>query len=277
MERNGEGVTGLDYLSVAAILLIGVPHGGLDGAVARRVGWPNSLKAWVTFHFSYILIAALVSMFWWIYPLASLTLFLIISGIHFGASDIRHIMEYGENHWLPIIAHGGLVCIAIPGFQVSAVAPIFTVLIGENGGSSLLQTISYLLYPYLGVVIIYFGFSLKNGKWKACALHLFILLLLAFWLPPLVSFALYFCFWHSRSHALRIWENIKPKERSKSLIETFVYSGVAWLVALCFFWYFQESADSALLQLTFIGLAALTVPHMILVDLVDSKLHRLIS
>jgi Brp/Blh family beta-carotene 15,15'-monooxygenase len=126
-------------------------------------------------------------------------------------------------------------------------------------------------------VIIYFGFSLKNGKWKACALNLLSLLLLAFWLPPLVSFALYFCFWHSRSHALRIWENIKPEERPKSLIETFAYSGAAWLAALCFFWYFQGSPDAALLQLTFIGLAALTVPHMILVDLVDSKLHRLIS
>ena len=57
MERSGEGMTGLDYLSIAAILLIGVPHGGLDGAVARRVGWPNSIRAWVTFHFSYILIA----------------------------------------------------------------------------------------------------------------------------------------------------------------------------------------------------------------------------
>jgi Brp/Blh family beta-carotene 15,15'-monooxygenase len=205
-----------------------------------------------------------------------LTLFLIISGIHFGASDIRHIMEYGENHWLPLIAHGGLVCIAIPGFQLSGVAPIFNILIGEHGGSSLLRAISYLLYPYLGVVIMYFGFSLRNGKWKASALNLFSLLLLAFWLPPLVSFAMYFCFWHSRSHVLRIWENIRPAERRKSLIETFIYTGIAWLGAGCFFWYFRESPDSAILQLTFVGLAALTVPHMVLVDLIDSKLHRLI-
>ncbi len=56
-------MTGLDYLSIAAVLLIGVPHGGLDGAVARRVGWPNSIKAWIAFHLSYILIAALVSNF----------------------------------------------------------------------------------------------------------------------------------------------------------------------------------------------------------------------
>tara|TARA_Y100000385_G_C13044772_1_gene616937 strand:- start:635 stop:1447 length:813 start_codon:yes stop_codon:yes gene_type:complete len=270
-------MTGLDYLSIAAVLLIGVPHGGLDGAVARRVGWPNSIKAWIAFHLSYILIAALVSIFWWIFPLASMTLFLIISGIHFGVSDIRHIMEYQKNHWLPIIAHGGLVCIAIPGFQLSAVAPIFKILIGEDGGSSLLQAINYLLYPYLAIVIIYFVFSLKNREWKACAVNLFSLLLIALLLPPLLSFALYFCFWHSRSHVLRIWENIKPEDRKKSLVETFAYSGAAWLAALCFFWYFRESPDYALLKLTFIGLAALTVPHMILVDFLDSKLHRLIS
>jgi hypothetical protein len=28
-----------DYWALAAILLAGVPHGGFDGAVARRTGW----------------------------------------------------------------------------------------------------------------------------------------------------------------------------------------------------------------------------------------------
>jgi hypothetical protein len=43
-------MTSYDYIAMAAILLIGVPHGGLDGAVARRIGWPMSPWGWITFH-----------------------------------------------------------------------------------------------------------------------------------------------------------------------------------------------------------------------------------
>ena len=35
-------MTSYEYIAMAAMLLIGVPHGGLDGAVARRIGWPMS-------------------------------------------------------------------------------------------------------------------------------------------------------------------------------------------------------------------------------------------
>ena len=31
-------MTSWDMLAIAAILLLGVPHGGLDGAIARRIG-----------------------------------------------------------------------------------------------------------------------------------------------------------------------------------------------------------------------------------------------
>ena len=45
-------------IAIAAILLIGVPHGGLDGAVARRAGWPSGTGPWIAFHLIYLLLAA---------------------------------------------------------------------------------------------------------------------------------------------------------------------------------------------------------------------------
>ena len=71
-------LSNVSFLAIAAILLIGVPHGGLDGAVARRVGWPNGILPWVLFHLIYLLLAARVAGLWWLYPLPSLMFFLLI-------------------------------------------------------------------------------------------------------------------------------------------------------------------------------------------------------
>ena len=93
-----------------------------------------------------------------------------------------------------------------------------------------------------------------------------------------MSFALYFCLWHSRSHTLRIWQGIEEKsERRRSFIEAAIYSLMAWTGALIFLLFFQGPLSASIVQLTFIGLAALTVPHMLLVDLAyNTKQQRLL-
>lgn len=267
-------MTSYDYIAMAAILLIGVPHGGLDGAVARRIGWPMSSWGWITFHLAYTLIAIFVMAIWWLLPLTSLVAFLMISGLHFGASDIKHIDEIGSKRWLPLMAHGGLVPIAIPGFQPEAVLPIFTILVGEPSSAILLRTIDSIFSYYIAIVIAYLLFSSKYNKWRSCAANLVALLVLAYWLPPLISFAIYFCLWHSRSHYARIWRSIALSDRPRCITETIVYSICAWFVAVGFYWYFQMTLNQGLIEITFIGLAALTVPHMLLVDLADSNSNR---
>ena len=257
-------------IAIAAIMLIGVPHGGLDAAVARRAGWPSGTGPWIAFHLVYLLLAAGVAGLWWLYPLPSLIFFLIISALHFGSSDIHPVSApSSKDAWLPLIAHSGLVVIAIPAFQSSAVEPLFAVLIGADNSLWLLQQIQQLLLPWAVGLFAYGIYSIYQPRWRRTLLSLAILIALAYLLPPLVSFAIYFCLSHSRGHMLRIWRSIRQNERRRSALEALIYSLLAYAAAALYF-ALQANSEIAptLIQLTFIGLAALTVPHMLLVDFI---------
>ncbi len=256
-----------DMLAIAAILLIGVPHGGLDGAVARRIGWPSGLMPWLGFHLAYIALATLVGVVWWLFPLSSLVIFLLISALHFGASDIADI----GSDWLPWITHGGLVCIVIPSLQATSVEPIFAVLAGVTNADLIMTGISTLFMPWAFCFIGYCGFTYFKPQYRKPLISLMVLVGLASILPPLISFALYFCLWHSRSHMLRLWRSLAPLERSRSLREASSYTVLAWISLGIIFYLLKGAAADSLVQITFIGLAALTLPHMLLVDFADSK------
>ena len=99
-----------------------------------------------------------------------------------------------------------------------------------------------------------------------------VLIVLVYFLAPMISFSLYFCFWHSRSHMLLIWRSLKqPDMRSRASYEMIVYSLMAWSAIIVGYYYLQTSVNTALIQLTFIGLASLTVPHMLLVDYANKR------
>jgi Brp/Blh family beta-carotene 15,15'-monooxygenase len=257
-------------LAIAAILLVGVPHGGLDGAVARRIGWPTGLFPWLGFHLAYMALAAAVTVLWWLFPLPSLGVFLLISALHFGASDI---VDRGTD-WLPWLAHGGFVCIAIPSLQPLLVEPIFTILVGANNANLLMSGITYLFLPWIICLISYCIYAYVKPQYRKPFTSLIMLVGLAAMLPPLVSFSLYFCLWHSRGHMRRLWLSLAQPERNHSLLEAAVYTGMAWISAGIIFYYLQGSTTSSLVQLTFIGLASLTLPHMLLVDYADRKSYK---
>jgi Brp/Blh family beta-carotene 15,15'-monooxygenase len=256
-----------DMFAIGAVILLGVPHGGLDGAVARRVGWPSGPIAWLGFHLGYITIGILVTLFWWSFPLVSLALFLAITAVHFGASDIADI----GSDILPWVVHGGLVTIAIPNLQSTLVEPIFTILIGAHNASLLMNGLSSLFLPWLLGLIGYCIFAYNHPPYRKSLLQLLVFFGLAIILPPLISFALYFCLSHSRGHLVRLWRSLGLTEQRRSLIEATIYTLISWLSVGIIIYYFQTSFTENLIKLTFIGLAALTLPHMLLVDCADRR------
>jgi len=263
-----EGLVLLDMASVIALLfvvLVGLPHGAFDGAIANHLGAGRSLAEAAKFITSYCTAAGLVIVIWIMFPAVTLTLFLIISMIHFGRGDAS--AQSRPVFIMQVLLHGGLPIFGIIYFQQSSVFPLFDAL--TNGGSDLPILTSNIMVPVMGLMAgVYSLMAFRDASLRARFAEFVLLAVVFAFLPPLVSFALYFCIIHTGRHMRRIWHVLASSSSPEGLYKQAAgFTLASWLVGgVALVWLETGNLDAALLQVVFIGLAALTVPHMILVD-----------
>ena len=263
-----EGLVLLDMASVIALLfvvLIGLPHGAFDGAIANHLGAGRSLAEAAKFITSYCAAAGLVIVIWIIFPAVTLTLFLIISMIHFGRGDAS--AQSRPVFMMQVLLHGGLPIFGIIYFQQSSVVPLFDAL--TNGDPNLPILTSNIMVPVIGLMAgVYSLMAFRDSSLRARFAEFVLLAVVFAFLPPLVSFALYFCIIHTGRHMRRIWHVLASSSSPEGLYKQAAgFTLASWLVGgVTLLWLETGNLDAALLQVVFIGLAALTVPHMILVD-----------
>jgi len=138
----------LDTASLIALLfvvLIGLPHGAFDGAIANHLGAGRSLAAGMKFIAIYCAVALLVIAIWLIAPGLTLTLFLIISMIHFGRGDAA--AESQPALLIQILLHGGLPIFGIIYLQQDSVTPLFNAL--TDGSSDLALSLAEIIAPLM--------------------------------------------------------------------------------------------------------------------------------
>ena len=263
-----EGLVLLDMASVIALLfvvLIGLPHGAFDGAIANHLGAGRSLAEAAKFITSYCAAAGLVIAIWIMFPAVTLTLFLIISMVHFGRGDA--LAKSRPVFMMQVLLHGGLPIFGIIYFQQTSVIPLFDAL--TNGDSNLALLTSNIMVPVMGLMAFVYGLmAFRDASLRARFAEFTLLAVVFAFLPPLVSFALYFCIIHTGRHMRRIWHVLASSSSQKALYRQAAgFTLASWIVGgAAFLWLETGDLDAALLQVVFIGLAALTVPHMILVD-----------
>ena len=262
-----------NLIGLAGIVLIGLPHGALDGAVAMHLGLVDKFSTMARFVIIYVGLAGLVVGAWIIAPSLSLIVFLIISMLHFGAGDARHgegVLRFAET-----MAHGGLAIVGISQFHRSEVDEIFYYLINQDTAMVWLA-INVLTVAVIVAVIACVSQAAKDVKWSATTLELLILGIVYALVPPLLGFAIYFCLVHSARHFRRILSTIKATvDFSNIKNQAILFTTASWIAAGIAFWMLADFADPGptVMRITFIGLAALTVPHMFLIDGVMRSKH----
>lgn len=256
----------LNLIGLAGIVMIGLPHGAYDGAVAIHLGIIKRFSSFVKFMIIYVALAALVVTIWMIAPIISLIIFLTISMLHFGAGDIKNgqgVLGFSE-----ALAHGGLAIVGISQFHRSEVDEIFSYLI-NNDTTYVWLAIDILTVATIFAIITCVLQALNNSKWSVTVVELLLLGIIYAVAPPLLGFAIYFCCVHSARHFRKIYASIKQSVSTTSIRnQAILFTSISWIAAGIAFWMFADFANPGptIMRITFIGLAALTVPHMLLID-----------
>ena len=253
------------------VATLGLPHGALDPLIARRAGLWRTPLGFAGFNLGYLAIVALVVGVWLLAPTPSLVGFLVVSGIHFGA-------DWNGGRSVVLRSLTGVGLLTLPAFaHHDEVAGIYRTLAGSGGG--VVADVQLWLGP-VAIVAMLIGAALALRRRPTDALEILLAAILALVAPPLIFFALYFCALHSARHLRHGFAEERGSGRLAVLI-TVVYTvvpivavGILTAVFVGDFAPGGSLADGWIIRLVFIGLAALTVPHMIVIAVGELRVRR---
>ena len=250
----------LELIVVAALVVVlGVPHGALDTIFARQLYAIHGLTGWLRFAVIYVLLAGMVVGLWVFQPVGFLIGFLLISALHFSGDPAA------GTPWAVRTFYGGAIIVLPTLLHREEVAGLFGFLVGMDAASFLVPWVRGLAWPWLvglGLSAIWSG----RRDWLT-GLELGAVAVLAVFAPPLISFVVFFCGMHSARHILRTFR-YSGRASAGLILGAALLPMIGVGVASAAAWHFLDgkSLDTQLVQLVFVGLAALTVPHMALVE-----------
>ena len=257
----GFSLNPLDWplLAGLAILIFGVPHGGFDIALAERRWQLNSPTRLGIFLASYVAIAALIVTVWLAFPWLALPLFLAMAAYHFGGDWDK------ELDLLPRLVIGAaLICAPAILYRVEVVE-IFSWITPTPTADKTAHLMTLAGLPLLQAALM---ITLVTALVRPLvAIEISAILLLGLLTPALCFFLVYFCGFHSFRHMFAVADELKPSSAFEFALRSMPYAPLAVVgtLVLAGTLSFLE-IPVELLGVVFVVLAALTAPHMILVD-----------
>ena len=259
------------------ILTIGVSHGSLDHIKGKKLLKILNIKKMYIFYLTYVLLATLIVIIWFLTPSTSLIIFLLVASFHFGKEDTQFLIDKNSFFYQLLFFLKGLLIILTPAFfHFNETIMIFKYLLIDNEFFySALEFIEVNKILYISIVLStlsYIYLFLKNFKIQKITIFFdyFSILILNYFLSPLVAFTIYFCFLHSIRHSISLIYEIDEinfengiKIFVKKALPLTILTGIFCLIGLYLLNNSYDLNDS-ILKMIFIGLASLTFPHILL-------------
>ena len=266
------------------ILTIGVSHGSLDHIKGEKLFKIFNIKKTYLFYLTYIFISLGVIFIWMLLPSITLVIFLIIASYHFGKEDTEFLI-LDKSYFVEILYFfkGFLIILAPLYFNFQETIEIFKLLLVDNEiFYSSLAFIETNKVIQIGIVSsslssIFLFFNKFEIKKFSIFLDYFSILILNYYLTPLLAFTIYFCFLHSIRHSISLAVELDKNDLLngfkifiKKALPLTILTGVICLISL-YLISNGNNLDSAILKIIFIGLASLTFPHILLEYLLEKN------
>ncbi|MAJ86285.1 MAG: hypothetical protein CL687_04965 [Candidatus Pelagibacter sp.] len=268
-------------LCLFLILILGISHGALDNIKGEKLLKLFGYKQSIAFYFIYIIISLLIIILWLILPNIILLLFLIVAAYHFGKEDT--IFSFKRKFFISeclFFLKGSTVIIAPLLLKREETNEIFKILNFDIFEAKFFNNEFLIAMLCLSFFSALYISKKQNTNLKGVMImDFFSLIILNFFLSPILAFTLYFCFLHSIRHSIslifELSKSFKPgfkKFINKAIPLTFT-TAIMFLFAIYFLNNFYK-LDEAIYKVIFIGLASLTFPHILLEYLLEKNEKR---
>ncbi len=277
-------LSGIDYLregsfliiSLFLILSIGISHGSLDNIKGKKLIKYLGYRSMSIFYLIYLLIGAVTILIWLIFPKSLLFLFLIIAAYHFGKEDSEFI-DQKKNFELIYFLKGSLIITSPLFFHKEETLAIFETL-NFNISNNLIISDEILfiliILSLLSGIILSFK---KNIEVKSLLLMDYLsILILNYFLNPIIAFTIYFCFLHSIRHSISLIRELNKNLKKglqifiKKAFPLTILTILGYVVSISILNNYNEFNET-IYQVIFIGLASLTFPHILLEYLIEKN------
>lgn len=265
------------WISIAVILTIGVPHGGLDHLTGRDLLSSRFGSLWKFLFFGgYLAVAFIVAGGWLTFPLLTAIGFFLISAWHFGLEEERAACSNLLWNHVQAVAMGGAVIWFPVLFQTDRMTEILQAVVPAGLVSTawiidLTKVIAWGLLPMIILSMMQDGLSRQWLRFVRNA-SFFLLFCVS---DPLLSFVVYFCGWHSPRSLSGLASTYQ-----KSIARVMLAAAPLTLGAIfssligMLFWSNGQTLSDASVRTLFISLSAVAVPHLLLHGPVSGVLSR---
>ena len=263
-------------VSLLFILSIGISHGSLDHIKGKKLLKILGFKSSVVFYFGYIFVGLTTIIIWLLFPKLLLFLFLLIAAFHFGKEDSEFINK-NKNFEIIYFFKGSLVIVSPLLFHKNETLSIFKSLNFDISENILIN--NEILYFFIFICFISNIFLSLNKSFDTKSLLLMdflSILILNYFLNPILAFTIYFCFLHSIRHSISLIKEININLKKglpifiKKTLPLTIITIFGYFIALSFLNNFNDLNES-IYKVIFIGLASLTFPHILLEYLIEKN------
>jgi Brp/Blh family beta-carotene 15,15'-monooxygenase len=249
-------------LCLVGLVFLGIPHGGNDFFYRKEKNTAGSIR----FLSMYLGVMLLYLALWFVWPMLSLGLFLLISIHHFGQSNFNtnRIWSLDSVLWgswlvgFPVLKHSDVVF------------GIFATMLGQSGSAvsgfghlneSSLLVVS-IVFVLMYVAVLYHS---HRSSWLSYLLQWFLVTVWYWFTPLLLGFVVVFCFWHAlQSMQYQLdYVSVNYKQNRKKTLMGFVPFGLMALVGMGFLLRFDLESN---LGFAFVLLSLVTLPHVVVMD-----------